>query len=256
MHPFAGEHVADDTASTPVAILVNGPSSSGKSTLCRALHERLTELAINDSPAGFASVAFDDLVLLISDKLFPVSFVTLHGGDLSRLASRTPHDGHAAWEYVDDSTGHSAPADGNDGNPRLRLVLRDDTRRLLSGVQRGWGEHLQLGTSLIIDHFLQDKDWSDEAIGVIKESGARIFLVGIFCSVAELERREASRADGELEGRPLGLARRSSELCHSHGLNYDVTVWTDQQTTAESVDVIVDALRLAANGVPRLRTNP
>jgi hypothetical protein len=56
-----------------------------------------------------------------------------------------------------------------------------------------------------------------------------------------LERRESSRGDGNTEGRPLGLARRSDEICHSHGLNYDVTV----QSTAESVESIVAALRAA-----------
>ena len=70
-----------------------------------------------------------------------------------------------------------------------------------------------------------------------------MFTVGVFCLVSELERREASRNDGELEGRPLGLARRSSELCHSHGVEYDVSVWTDSQSTQESVDLIVAALR-------------
>ena len=249
MHPWSGELVVDGAASKPVAILVNGPSSSGKSTLCRALHERLTDVA--GDGATFASVAFDDVVLLISDTLFPISFVALAGGDITRLVSREPHDGRAAWEYVDES----ATAGGGDGHPRVRLVLRNDTRRLLSGIHRGWGEHLALGTNLIIDHFLQDRDWSDEALDVIEKSGARIFSVGVYCSVQELERREASRADGELEGRPLGLARRSNELCHSHGLNYDVTVWTDQQTTEESVDAIVAALYSLQNGAPRPEGN-
>ena len=188
---------------------------------------------------------------MISDTLFPISFVALAGGDTTRLVSREPHDGRAAWEYVDES----ATAGGGDGHPRVRLVLRNDTRRLLSGIHRGWGEHLALGTNLIIDHFLQDRDWSDEALDVIEKSGARIFSVGVYCSVQELERREASRADGELEGRPLGLARRSNELCHSHGLEYDVTVWTDQQTTEESVDAIVAALYSLENGAPRPRGN-
>ena len=173
--------------------------------------------------------------------------MALAGGDITRLVSREPHDGRAAWEYVDES----ATAGGGDGHPRVRLVLRNDTRRLLSGIHRGWGEHLALGTHLIIDHFLQERDWSDEALDVIEKSGARIFSVGVYCSVQELERREASRADGELEGRPLGLARRSNELCHSHGLEYDVTVWTDQQTTEESVDAIVAALYSLQNGAPR-----
>ena len=243
MNPTSGEIVAP----APVAILVNGPSSSGKSTLCRALHDRLVSRGAGDPAVSFARVAFDDVVLLIAQTLFPVSFVTLAGGDLQRLISREPHDGRAAWEYVDDS----GSASSSDGRPRVRLVLRDDTRRLLAGIHRGWGEHLKLGTNLIIDHFLQERDWSDEALDVIEKSGARIFSVGVYCSVQELERREASRADGELEGRPLGLARRSNELCHSHGLEYDVTVWTDQQTTEKSVDAIVAALYSLQNGAPR-----
>jgi chloramphenicol 3-O phosphotransferase len=247
MNPTSGEIVAP----APVAILVNGPSSSGKSTLCRALHDRLVSLGAGDPAVSFARVAFDDVVLLIAQTLFPVSFVTLAGGDLQPLISREPHDGRAAWEYVDDS----GSASSSDGHPRVRLVLRDDTRRLLAGIHRGWGEHLKLGTNLIIDHFLQERDWSDEALDVIEKSGARIFSVGVYCSVQELERREASRADGELEGRPLGLARRSNELCHSHGLEYDVTVWTDQQTTEESVDAIVAALYSLQNGAPRPREN-
>jgi hypothetical protein len=37
--------------------------------------------------------------------------------------------------------------------------------------------------------------------------------------------------------------RRSDELCQAHDLAYDVTVRTAEQTTAESVDEIVSALR-------------
>lgn len=63
--------------------------------------------------------------------------------------------------------------------------------------------------------------------------------------MAELERRESSRGDGSFEGRPLGLARRSAELCHAHNLDYDVTLRTDEQSTAESVDAIIAALQQA-----------
>lgn len=66
--------------------------------------------------------------------------------------------------------------------------------------------------------------------------------VRVDCDLAELERRESSRADGKLEGRPLGLARRSDELCHSHDIAYDVSVSTSAQTIGESVDAIIAAL--------------
>lgn len=229
--------MGSERGSAPVAILVNGPSSSGKSTLCRALQERLSVLADGDPAALFARVAFDDIVALIPDTLFPISFVALNGGDLGRLVSREPHDGRAAWEYLDESqAGEQA---------RVRLVMSPHTRGLLTGIHRGWGEHLRLGTNLVIDHFLQDAAWSQEVLGVLRDAGARTLLVGVFCSVPELERRESSRADGRVEGRPVGLARRSSELCHAHGLEYDVRIRTDQQTTAESVDAIIDALQAA-----------
>ena len=230
-----------ERSSAPVAILVNGPSSSGKSTLCRALQERLSALTDGDPTATFARVAFDDIVAMIPDTLHPISFVALNGGDLGRLVSREPHDGRAAWEYLDESQ----PPGEQAASPRVRLVLSPHSRGLLTGIHRGWGEHLRLSTNLIIDHFLQDAAWSQEVLGVLRDAGARILLVGVFCSVPELERREASRADGRVEGRPLGLARRSNELCHAHGLDYDVRVRTDQRTTAESVDAIIAALYAA-----------
>ena len=228
---------ANAPSPSPVAILVNGPSSSGKSTICRALQDRLTELADGNADAAFARVAFDDVGVLMSDKLTPISFAKLHGGDLSRLISRQPHDGRAGWEYLDES--HAEGRHG--GKPRLRLALSPHAHRLLSGSHRSWGQHLALGTNLIIDHFLQEKEWTDEMLGVLRESGARVFQVGVFCSVTELERRESSRDGGEV--RPRGLARRSDELCHAHDLAYDVTVRTDEQTTAESVEAIIAAMR-------------
>ncbi len=227
------------TRTPALAILVNGASSSGKSTLCRALHDRLTDLADGDPAAAFARVAYDDLGLLIPDRLFPISFVKMQkDADLSRLASRVPFDGRASWEYVDDS--HAAGKHG--GSPRTRVVFNSYGERLLAGLHRSWGAHLQLGTHLVIDHFLQDPEWYEDFMRVLKQSGARVFSVGVFCSLAELERRESTRADGKTEGRPLGLARRSDELCHSHLLVYDLTVHTDTESTAQSVERIIAAL--------------
>ena len=222
----------------PLAIIVNGPSSSGKSTLCKALLDRLTDLACGDPEASFARVAFDDLVVLMSDKLFPISYVQLQDGDLTRLASRSPHDGRAGWEYVDES--HAPGRHG--GSPRLRIVLNSHVRRLLSGLQHSWGAHLKLGTNLIIDHFIQDADWCQELLDVLRDSDARVFMVRVECDLAELERRESFRGDGKLEGRPLGLARRSDELCHGHALPCHIAIHTDRQTTEQSVAAIIAAL--------------
>ncbi|MCX6976450.1 MAG: hypothetical protein NTX04_00620 [Verrucomicrobia bacterium] len=241
MKPSAPTHPSP----TPLAILINGPSSSGKSTLCRALQDRLTDLADGNPHQAFARVAFDDVALLMSDKLQPISFVSLKGGDLSplasQLASRTPHDGRAGWEYLDDSLAEGK----HGGSPRLRLALSPFARRLLSGLHQSWANHLQLGTHLIIDHFLQEESWSTELLTALRKTPAHLFSIGVFCSLTELERRESFRADGAAEGRPQGLARRSDELCHAQNLDYQLTVHTDQQTTRESVDSIILALQKA-----------
>lgn len=228
--------------SSPVAVLVNGPSSSGKSTLCRALQARLTALGVEGTDRAFLQVAFDDCVAMFSDILYPRVFVELQGGDLDRLVSQQSGDGRAAWEYVDQ---RDAPG-RHGGHPRVRLVFNAYGRRVLRGLHRGWGAHLRLGNHLIIDHFLQDRDWHEELAAIMNEVSARTFHVGVFCSLEELERRESNRADGALEGRPLGLARRSDELCHDHGMVYDVRVHTDRESTSDSVERIVAAMRQAS----------
>jgi len=71
-----------------VAILMNGPSSSGKSTLCRALQDHLAGLAGGQDAQAYARVAFDDVVPLMADRLFPHSLVRQQGGDPARLVYR------------------------------------------------------------------------------------------------------------------------------------------------------------------------
>jgi hypothetical protein len=109
----------------------------------RTWQERLSDLADGDPTATFAFVAFDDKFRLISDKLYAIDFVKRSGGDLGRLASRKLHDGRAAWEYSDDGNA----AGRHCGTPRIRLLLSPHTRRLLTGMHRGWDEHLKLGTN-------------------------------------------------------------------------------------------------------------
>ena len=71
-------------------IIVNGPSSGGKSTLCAALQDKLVE--DRDQGSSFASVAFDDFLGTLSTRYFPHSFTTLIKGDTERLASKAPVD--------------------------------------------------------------------------------------------------------------------------------------------------------------------
>ena len=220
----------------PIAIVINGPSSAGKSTLCRALLDALVDASRGNQRSGFATVAFDDFLHHMSSKYYPRSYVSTVGGDLDRLSSLAPFDGRAGFEYVEDT--------GKPGLPGYKhnLVFSDAGRRLLAGVHRGWGEHLKLGTNLLVDHCLLQPDWADELRDVLRESGARVVWVGVHCSLGVLEKREASRGD-----RPLGLARRSHEVTHTRGLPYDLELRTDTMPTSEAVAAVLALRPLAAH---------
>lgn len=181
-----------------------------------------------------ARVAFDDFLGTLSTRYYPHSFTELIKGDTQRLASKVPFDGRAGWEYIDESENEGQP-----GVPWMRLAFSTESDRLLKGQYRGWGCHLELGTNLLIDAFLQDKSWADELISVVQAAGASMLLVGVRCDVEELNRREQQRGD-----RPRGLASRSLVACHAHGLHYDVELNTDQQSTQDSVADIIAALQM------------
>ena len=49
--------------------------------------------------------------------------------------------------------------------------------------------------SLIVDAFLQDREWALELMSALNASCAELLLVGVQCADAELERRERERGD-------------------------------------------------------------
>ena len=119
---------AAPTPRRATCIIVNGPSSGGKSTLCAALQDKLVELAGGDQGSSFASVAFDDFLATLSTRYYPHSFTTLIKGDTDRLASKAPFDGRAGWEYIDESEN-----EGHAGEPWTRLAFSPESDRLLKG---------------------------------------------------------------------------------------------------------------------------
>jgi chloramphenicol 3-O phosphotransferase len=206
-----------------IAIVVNGPSSAGKSTLCTALHRALVRRCATNPRLAFFRVAFDDFLYAVHPSMLPRSFLELTGGDLEGCASREPHDGLACFEYVD-MTG----ADDKDTTDRLaRLELSEAGERFLKGQTAGWGKHLELGTNLLIDAFLQEKHWADDLREAIHNSGAKVINVVMTCNETELERREKQRGD-----RFPGMARHSAGVVHKHKhgemeIDIDETVSTD-----------------------------
>ena len=227
-----------------IAIVVNGPSSAGKSTLCTALHRALVRRCATDPRLAFFRVSFDDFLYAVHPSMLPRSFLELTGGDLEGCASREPLDGLACFEYVD-MTG----ADDEDTTDRLaRLELSEAGERFLKGQTAGWGKHLELGTNLLIDAFLQEKHWADDLREAIHNSGAKVINVVMTCNETELERREKQRGD-----RFPGMARHSADVVHKHkhgetDLGIDETISTDD--AVNSILHRLDGLEASVNDTP------
>ena len=129
-------------------IVLNGPSSSGKSTLARALQAELDE--------PFLRFSFD---LFIEGRAFPAG-------------RKFP------WAEM-------RPA-----------VFR--------GLHRCLPALASAGNNVLFDHIIETRAGLLELADLL--AGLDVFLVGLHCSLAELERREAQRGD-----RHPGEARRDLE---------------------------------------------
>ncbi len=105
------------------------------------------------------------------------------------------------------------------------------------------------GLSVIVDDCLFEpwllQDWLDVL------SGHHITFVGVYCDLAEAERRELQRGDRQI-GQVLGQIGQ----VHLHG-DYDISVDTTAKTPSQCADEVVQALKsgVGATAFDRLRRN-
>ena len=123
-------------------------------------------------------------------------------------------------------------------------------RRTWMGYHRAVAGMAAAGNNVVVDHVLSE-DWRlADCLELF--SAAHVVLVGVRCSLEELERREQARGD-----RPAGLAAMQFQRVHAHGV-YDLECDT---TTAGALDCarqIVAFLpqRPTPTAFERLRTEP
>ncbi|OQS13363.1 chloramphenicol phosphotransferase [Nocardia donostiensis] len=176
-------------------IFLNGTSSSGKTTLARAIQDE------SDTP--FLYWGIDTLFSLV-----PPNWGGGRNGPLSR-------DGF--WY---DRTGRDA-----DGQPIVVIRYGRIGRRMLHSACAAAAQLAHGGDHLVIDEMLLTPDllpiWIDALTGL------DVQLVRVTCPLAVAEQRELAR------GHPIGLARGHSRTVHEHGYTYDTSVDTTTATPAE-----------------------
>lgn len=201
----ATQSLKDGAPVAPI-IFLNGASSAGKTTLGKVLQDMLDE----------------PYFLLGLDTCFRMVPARWAGGPPGEFR-------HLGFEYLD------LPAEN--GHAVLGIGYGSVGGRIMAGFHRGVAEIVRAGNPVIVDEMLLDERVRDDWLAVL--APFHPLLVGVFCDLDELERREMQRTN-----RP-GLARWSAGRVHI-GLEYGLTVDTTAKTSLNCATEIRDYIRLKA----------
>jgi chloramphenicol 3-O phosphotransferase len=106
--------------------------------------------------------------------------------------------------------------------------------RFFDGFQRSIATFAASGNDLIVEHIIEFAEWRAELRRLLEPFD--VFLVGVHCSLAEIDRRERARGD-----RTLGEGRSHVEVDGIHGFGpYDCEVET---TGREPREVALEVIR-------------
>lgn len=191
--------------SLPSVIFLNGASSSGKTTLGRALQDLLDE----------------PYLLMGLDTCFAMVPARWAGGQMGAHREQ-------GFQYVDEPDDNGKPVSGISYGP---IGLR-----MLEGFHRAVREFVQAGNSVVVDEMMLGPEVRDDWFVTL--AGLDVVSVGVRCDLDELERREDARS-----GR-AGLARWSEKRVHE-GMVYDLWVDTTCRAAEACADEIVAATRRA-----------
>ena len=139
-------------------IVLNGTSSSGKSTLVRALQARL------DGP--WLGVGIDTVVFAL-----PAAYLN-------------PPRWAEVFRYVPPDPGSDAP---------FRIETGELGHRLVEGIHRMVASLADAGLSVIVDHVLLEPAWLPDLARRL--AGHEVLFVGVRCPLDVVVAREAARKD-------------------------------------------------------------
>lgn len=192
----------------PIEVIVlNGPSSSGKTTLAVALQNIFNE--------SWLIFGIDTLISAL-----PLTLLDIHK---DATIGAHPRD------HVVREGGISFDADGE-------ITIGAEFRRLEEAWLKGLACMAASGTHLILDEVFLDGVQSQERLRLLL-AGRSVAWIGVTCDAAVAKQRERDRGD-----RVVGGFERQSTRVHE-GVRYDLVVDTTSRSTHEIALQIVEHIR-------------
>lgn len=194
----------------PDIFLVNGASSAGKTTLCRALQSAI--------PEAYLVTGFDDFIFMSASRYY-------RGADTARQGEGDAWTALGVEIVTISPPGAPLSVEAKFGPVYRRLVdsMAPAVRALVDG-----------GNRVIFDHVLHDEVMHQSCLKAF--AGLDVFKVGVTCPVEILEAREKARGD-----RVLGRARGLAAVVHTF-MSYDLTVDTGAASPKECAAAILAAV--------------
>lgn len=200
-------HSASSTTSNPPGqlIVINGTSSTGKSTLCTALQACLAE--------PYLQLGYDRAWMNMPHRYFP-----------SQANER-----EGVWYDLDP----------NDPSLAIGIGFGPVGRQVVSGLHQMVAALVASGSNVIVDVLFAQAAWFDDAMRLW--CPYRPLLVNLKPPLAVSERWEAER-EATRVGRPRGLARLGREEVYVHG-GVDLELDPSLGTAEDAARLVIAALQ-------------
>lgn len=187
-------------------ILINGTSCSGKTSLARSIQAQASR--------PYVATGHDDFM-----PMFPGRYVGIDR-QVQPSVTAWPTPGTAF-----SSLGFEVKVTEPGNPPRFHLLAGPAGWSLLSGMHRAFAAMTRAGSSLVIADVISPVVLYDYCAAL--KGIRRVYLIGLHCSLDELEKRERSH-----NNRSPGGARMQAEVIHTPG-EYDLSLDTGQLSTEE-----------------------
>ena len=191
------------------AILLNGTSSSGKTTLAKVLQQKLEE--------PYLYVSLDQYRDSLPDKY----------RGLNSPPGTTGYDGL-----------NVVPIDSKGGEKISSIQFGRYGKKVLHGMRLSSAGLVRDGLNIIIDDILLEASFLDDYLKTFCD--LKLYFIGLFCPLEAVEKREASRI-----GRFPGTAQSQLEVCHAHRV-YDLSLDTSILSPEDCAEKIIGRLESGA----------
>jgi len=184
-------------------IILNGPSSVGKSSIIKAFQAK--------QRAPWLSIGIDNFFVGV----LPPKF------------------------YLEDTPEHRLVMHGTASEDKegklFALDIGPEGQKVIKGMHRAIAAYANAGNNVIVDYIKYDNAWPADLKDALH--GVKIMWVGVTAKLESIQQREKKRGTS-----PEGHARSHYHTVHE-GLTYDVMLDTDVLTPEQSADKIIELIK-------------